>query len=30
MSSHLPCLQCQSSRVYEDRNFLICPERAHE
>lgn len=27
---HPPCPKCNSEFVYQDQNFLICPECAHE
>lgn len=30
MSAEIVCPQCQSPHGYEDRDFFICPECAHE
>ncbi len=30
MSSLPPCPKCHSTYTYEDGNFLVCPECAHE
>lgn len=30
MSTLPPCPKCQSEYTYEDREFLVCPECAHE
>lgn len=30
MSTLPPCPQCQSEFTYEDANFYVCPECAHE
>jgi len=30
MSSLPPCPKCQADYTYEDRNFYVCPQCAHE
>ncbi|HLT98637.1 MAG TPA: zinc ribbon domain-containing protein YjdM [Burkholderiaceae bacterium] len=30
MSSLPPCPECQADFTYEDRNFYVCPQCAHE